>query len=777
MKQNGNAIEARLWEAADELRANSKLRSAEYSVPVLGLVFLRYADHKFQEAAKELKDTGSRRRKIGPADYQAQGVLYLPAEARFSALIALPEGDHIGAAINAAMNAIEAENPDLKGVLPKTYNRFENALLKELLKTMNSVPIDIEGDAFGKIYEYFLGHFAMSEGQKGGEFFTPTAIVQLIVGIIEPFHGRIFDPACGSVGMFVQSAYFVEEHKGKPSADLSIFGQERVAETVRLGKMNLAVHGLAGDIRQGNTYYEDLHSSVGRFDFVMANPPFNVDRVDKERIKDDPRFPFGMPSTDNANYLWIQLFYSALADSGRAGFVMANSAADARSSELKIRQQLIETRVVDVMVAVGSNFFYTVTLPCTLWFFDKGKRHTDRADQVLFIDARHIYRQIDRAHRDWTPAQIEFLANIARLYRGEQPENLHDSEHLLSEHFGNECQYADVAGLCKVATVAEIEAQGWSLNPGRYVGVAEREEEDFDFKERLQEQNRDLLPKLISGEIDVSKIAIQTDWLSKDRNDLRRYDFFQQISRLPFVDKIVLFGSRARGDHHDRSDIDLAVFCDQASDEEWQQVLDCLREDRIDTLLKVDCVRFERSNAALKEHIMIEGKVLYEKNGPTTIERPKKRKEPTRMSENKLANHLSNSQRCLQRLDDAIRQPLDEDMFMLDAVVHRFNIAFELLMDTLLEYCVESDLLPKERVKEYELNARKLIGLAFDCKLIDDDQTWIAIKDARNATAHEYDEQQALAHYNKIKSYLPHLQALFEKMNTIADDVAEDVSN
>ena len=492
MKQNGNAIEARLWEAADELRANSKLRSAEYSVPVLGLVFLRYADHKFQEAAKELKDTGSRRRKIGPADYQAQGVLYLPAEARFSALIALPEGDHIGAAINAAMNAIEAENPDLKGVLPKTYNRFENALLKELLKTMNSVPIDIEGDAFGKIYEYFLGHFAMSEGQKGGEFFTPTAIVQLIVGIIEPFHGRIFDPACGSVGMFVQSAYFVEEHKGKPSADLSIFGQERVAETVRLGKMNLAVHGLAGDIRQGNTYYEDLHSSVGRFDFVMANPPFNVDRVDKERIKDDPRFPFGMPSTDNANYLWIQLFYSALADKGRAGFVMANSAADARSSELKIRQQLIETRVVDVMVAVGSNFFYTVTLPCTLWFFDKGKRHTDRADQVLFIDARHIYRQIDRAHRDWTPSQIEFLANIARLYRGEAVENLHDSEILLRDHFGEQAEYADVAGLCKVATVAEIEAQGWSLNPGRYVGVAEREEEDFDFRERLQEQNEEL---------------------------------------------------------------------------------------------------------------------------------------------------------------------------------------------------------------------------------------------------------------------------------------------
>ena len=352
--------------------------------------------------------------------------------------------------------------------------------------------MDIEGDAFGKIYEYFLGHFAMSEGQKGGEFFTPTAIVQLIVGIIEPFHGRIYDPACGSGGMFVQSARFVEEHKKNPGAELSVYGQEKVAETVRLGKMNLAVHGLSGDIRQGNAYYEDLHRAPGKFDFVMANPPFNVDRVDKDRLKDDPRFPFGLPRTDNANYLWIQLFYSALADTGRAGFVMANSASDARSSELEIRKQLIEDRAVDVMVAVGSNFFYTVTLPCTLWFFDKGKRDGIRADQVLFIDARHLYRQIDRAHRDWTPAQIEFLANIARLYRGEAVENLHDSADLLVEHFGKKPKYADVPGLCKVATLDEIEAQGWSLNPGRYVGVTAREEDDFDFKERLEEQNEEL---------------------------------------------------------------------------------------------------------------------------------------------------------------------------------------------------------------------------------------------------------------------------------------------
>jgi type I restriction enzyme M protein len=497
LNHNGNPIEARLWAAADELRANSKLKSSEYSVPVLGLVFLRYADHKFQATAKALEGGGGGRRRIGPVDYQALGVLYLPEGARFSALIKLPEGANIGAAINDAMRAIEAENPDLKDVLPKTYNRFENALLKELLKTLNSVPMDIEGDAFGKIYEYFLGNFARAEGQKGGEFFTPTAIVQLIVGIIEPFHGRIFDPASGSGGMFVQSARFVEEHKRNPGAELSVYGQEKVAETVRLGKMNLAVHGLAGDIRQGNAYYEDLHRSTGKFDFVMANPPFNVDRVDKDRLKDDPRFPFGLPRTDNANYLWIQLFFSALDASGRAGFVMANSASDARGSELEIRKRLIATHSVDVMVAVGSNFFYTVTLPCTLWFFDKGKRSSPRADQVLFIDARHLYRQIDRAHRDWTSAQIEFLANIARLYRGETPENLHDSAELLAEHFASG-QCDDVAGLCKVATLAEIEAQGWSLNPGRYVGVAARAEDDFDFKERLEELNEEL--ETLNGE-------------------------------------------------------------------------------------------------------------------------------------------------------------------------------------------------------------------------------------------------------------------------------------
>jgi type I restriction enzyme M protein len=489
MPANHTDLEKRLWDAADELRANSKLKSSEYSVPVLGLIFLRYADHKFTEAEKRMP-TSSGRRKIGKADYQAQGVLYLPEESRFSYLLNLPEGTNIGKAINDAMKAIEADNEDLKDVLPRTYNSLEKTLLVSLLKNFAAIPMTIEGDAFGKIYEYFLGKFAMAEGQKGGEFFTPTSIVKLIVEIIEPFHGKIFDPACGSGGMFVQSAAFVENHK-KSVNEISIYGQEKVAETTRLCKMNLAVHGLSGDIRQAVTYYEDIHKSVSKFDFVMANPPFNVDKVDKERIKDDPRYPFGLPKADNANYLWMQLFYSALNQTGRAGFVMANSAGDARGSELEIRRQLLEARAVDVLISVGPNFFYTVTLPCTLWFLDRGKSKAKRKDTVLFIDARHIFRQVDRAHRDFTPEQLEFIANIVRLYRDEGVETEAGSSKLLKQSFPKGT-YSDIAGLCKVATLAEIETQGWFLNPGRYVGVAERAADDFAFMERLEELNDEL---------------------------------------------------------------------------------------------------------------------------------------------------------------------------------------------------------------------------------------------------------------------------------------------
>lgn len=489
MPANHTEVEKRLWEAADELRANSKLKSSEYSVPVLGLIFLRYADQKFTEAEKKLTAVGSGRRKIGKTDYQAQGVLFLPEQARFATLLNLPEGADIGKAINEAMKSIEAENEDLKDVLPKTYNALEKGLLVSLLKNFSAIPIT-EGDAFGRIYEYFLGKFAMAEGQKGGEFFTPVSIVKLIVEIIEPYRGRILDPACGSGGMFVQSAAFVA-HQKKNINEISIYGQEKVAETIRLCKMNLAVHGLSGDIRQSNTYYEDPHKSVNKFDFVMANPPFNVDKVDKERIKNDPRYPFDLPKADNANYLWIQVFYSALNQSGRSGFVMANSAGDARGSELEVRRQLLQARAVDMMITIGPNFFYTVVLPCTLWFLDRGKSKTNRKDKVLFIDARRIFRQIDRAHRDFTPEQIELIANIARLYRGEATDSTAGSAKLLKQYFPKG-KYVDVAGLCKVATLAEIEAQGWSLNPGRYVGVTERASDAFEFAERLEELNEEL---------------------------------------------------------------------------------------------------------------------------------------------------------------------------------------------------------------------------------------------------------------------------------------------
>jgi type I restriction enzyme M protein len=402
-----------------------------------------------------------------------------------------------------AMREIEKHNPQLAGVLPKTFNLFTGTLLKELLKKISEIPATLDFDAFGRIYEYFLAEFAMTEGQGGGEFYTPSSIVRLLAEIIEPYHGRILDPACGSGGMFVQSARFVAEHQKNPAAELSICGVEKTDETGRLCRLNLAVHGLEGDIRHGgnvNSYYDDPHAATGQFDFVLANPPFNVNAVDKERLKDlvgpGRRFPFGLPRTDNANYLWIQLFYSALNAKGRAGFVMANSASDARSSEQELRQKLIESRSVDAMVAAGPNMFYTVTLPCTLWFLDRGKAKTKRADTVLFIDARHIYRQVDRAHRDWTPAQVGFIANVVRLYRGEAPDLTVGGDATaakLKEVFGKKPAYSDVLGLCKAATIAEIEAQGWSLNPGRYVGVAPGEEvSDEEFKERLEALNEEL---------------------------------------------------------------------------------------------------------------------------------------------------------------------------------------------------------------------------------------------------------------------------------------------
>ncbi|GAC08253.1 type I restriction-modification system subunit M [Paraglaciecola chathamensis] len=508
-------LEKRLWSAADSLRANTGLTAQEYSRPILGLIFLKYAEYRFSLAKSKIEEQTSSRRRGGSlsgdgikSKVQAEGAMYVPDDALYSNLLALPEGSNIGINVNNAMKALEADNEAIKDALPKTYTRFENDILKSLLKNFNDIDFSLGSDIFGRIYEYFLNEFAKTEGQGGGEFFTPSALVMLITEVIEPYHGKVFDPACGSGGMFISSADFVAKHNKDASDELSVFGQEKTGDTVRLSKLNLAVHGLQGDIREGNSYYEDPFELAkgevtggkqhGQFDYVMANPPFNVNEIQKDRLKDDKhRFPYGMPRNDNGNYLWIQLFYSALNQKGRAGFVMANSASDARGSEQEIRQKLIEDDGVDVMVAVSSNFFYTVTLPCALWFLDKNKPAHNK-DNVLFIDARHIFRQVTRAVRDYTSEQLNFIANIVRLYRGQyidntyletHPDTGNDGKFKLDDFFANdsgELTYQDIAGLCKVATKAEIIEQGYSLNPGRYVGVAEGEQEsDEDFTVKL----------------------------------------------------------------------------------------------------------------------------------------------------------------------------------------------------------------------------------------------------------------------------------------------------
>ncbi len=498
-------VRSTLWAAADEFRANSKLTSVQYRNPVLGLVFLAYAESRFDAVKPEVEAGHSPRNPVTPADYKAKSVLYVPDESRLSYLVDLPEGEDLGKAVDEAIKAIEAENPELKDILPRGYSRLERSTLIELLRLFAPLPSQLGGDAFGLIYEDFLNNFAKQEGKGGGEYFTPESIVRLIVEILEPFEGRVYDPACGSGGMFVQSAKFVERHHESAIRKLSVFGAEQKDDTVPLAKMNLALHGLSGDIRQANSYYEDPHHAVGAFDYVMTNPPFNVDKIKKEQLAGDKRYPFGLPKADNGNYIWIQQFYSALTPTGRAGFVMANSAGDAGHSEKAIRQQLVETGSVDVMVAISSNFFYAVTLPVTLWFLDKGKLGTPREDTVLFLDARHIHHQIDRAHRDFLPEQSEFLANVVRLYRGEDVETSEGSAALLAEHFPHG-QYVDVAGLCKVATCAEIEAQGWSLNPGRYTGSAAVDEDDEDFAIKLEELYEEFTR--LSDEADVLRTKV-----------------------------------------------------------------------------------------------------------------------------------------------------------------------------------------------------------------------------------------------------------------------------
>lgn len=491
MQPDLGELEDRLWDAADELRANSGLKASEYASPVLGLIFLRFADARFEAARERIESKGTSRRKIGPSDYQAEGLIYLAPQARYGALRDLPEGTDLGRAVNEAMRLIEDHNPALRGTLPHSYTSLPNETIASLLRHISSYTKDLEGDAFGLIYEYFLAKFALAEGQGAGEFFTPMSIVQLIVEVLEPFNGRIFDPACGSGGMFVHSAHFVERHRRSPGADLSIYGQEKTGDTVKLAKMNLAVHGLYGDIREANSYYEDPFDSYRRFDFVMANPPFNVDRIDKAKLIDDARVP-DLPNPDNGNYIWIELFANSLNDSGRSGFVMANSSSDARHTEQAIRQKLIEEEIVDVMIAVGPNFFYTVVNPVTLWFLDRGKAAGPRGKQILFIDAREIFHPVDRTHREFTWEQIEFIANIVRLYRGEDPERKNADNQLYEEHFPDDT-YRDVVGICKTTTIEEVAAQNWSLNPGRYVGNPVVDLDEELFREKLAAAQADLL--------------------------------------------------------------------------------------------------------------------------------------------------------------------------------------------------------------------------------------------------------------------------------------------
>lgn len=428
--ENIEAIEKRLWSSADNLRANSEYASNEYFMPVMGLIFLRHAYSRYLKVKKEIESTLPIRngmvKPIAKEDFSGKAAIFLREEAQFDYLVNLPDDGTIAEKITNAMQLIEDDCEILKGVLPKSeYTEIDSKVLKELLLTFNDPALKkTDGDIFGRIYEYFLTGFANQGAHDSGEFFTPVSLVQTIVNVIEPEHGKILDPACGSGGMFVQSAHFIEQMKKNPQDAATFYGQEKNKTTINLAKMNLAVHGLEGDIQQGITYYDDKHELLGQADFVMANPPFNVDEVNAEDVKDDPRLPFGLPGTNknkkvpNANYLWISYFYSYLNDRGRAGFVMSSQASSAGNEEKTVREKLVRTGHVDAMISVRSNFFYTRSVPCELWFFDKAKPE-EKLDKVLMLDARSVYRKVTRKIYDFSPEQMKNLSSIFWLYRGQ----------------------------------------------------------------------------------------------------------------------------------------------------------------------------------------------------------------------------------------------------------------------------------------------------------------------------------------------------------------------
>jgi type I restriction enzyme M protein len=456
--ENLRQLEASLWEAADHLRANSKLNASEYSMPVLGLIFLRHATNRFDAVRAKIEARlprrGGRTRPIVPQDFEKEAAIFLPEEARYDTLVHLKEEEDLGGAINRAMRRIEEQVPSqLEGVLPKDYTKFDKALLADLVRIFNREELRTatSDDLFGRIYEYFLNKFAMSGAQEGGEYFTPPSIVRTIVNFIEPTRGTVLDPACGSGGMFVQAAHAIAETGQRVAAAVTFHGREKSETNTHLARMNLAVHGLEGDIRQGNTFYDRWEEFLDRCDFVMANPPFNVDMVDPKNIKGDPRLftqkkipgiSAKTKTVSNANYLWIQYFYAYLNERGRAGFVMAQSATDAGHGEKEIRQEILATGDVDILVSIGTNFFYTRSLPCSLWFFDRG-RPSARRDRVLMLDARHIYRVISRKIRDFSDEQLANLTAIVHLYRGETDRYLT----LIGRYF--EAVFAGVDGLAE----------------------------------------------------------------------------------------------------------------------------------------------------------------------------------------------------------------------------------------------------------------------------------------------------------------------------------------
>lgn len=495
-------LEKELWDAADNLRANSKLTASEYKDPVLGLILLRYAQNRYEEAVKIINaniPVGPRgKRAPTKEDFLATGAMMLPEKSQYTYLANLPESEDICEAVNEAMCSIEDEYKDLGGILPKNYQELDQNLLRDLIRIFNKDGIKaLSGDVFGRVYEYFLMKFSMigAGAQEGGEFFTPPSLVQLIVNFLSPLGGIVHDPACGSGGMFIQTGHFAKLYSGKDvNAVLKVYGNELKSNNVRLAKMNLAIHGIEGKVIETNTFYSDPHNLVGKCDFVMANPPFNVNKVDKKKdfVKTDKRLfsDVGIPKADNGNYLWIQYFYHYLNEKGRAGFVMASSATDAGASEKLIRQRLVETGSVDCIVAVSNNFFYTRSLPCHLWFLDRGKRPENKR-KILMIDARNTFRQVNTTLRDFSPEQMEGLTTLVKAYRGENVSKAFSKNPWLKEHFPSG-SYADVEGLCKIVDLAEVEENDWSLTPGRYVGYSIKLDESFDYAERLGQIHSEL---------------------------------------------------------------------------------------------------------------------------------------------------------------------------------------------------------------------------------------------------------------------------------------------